>query len=77
MRVRHRNHLSLCGGLTILILSAGCTYPGDSSGFKAEQKPTKDQITRQIAEVKANPNLPPTARAMALKKLEQDLANAK
>jgi hypothetical protein len=63
--------------LTVLALTAGCTYPGDTSGFKAENKPSKDEINKQIADVKANPKLPDSVKAMALKKLEKDLTDAK
>jgi hypothetical protein len=63
--------------LVALTLAAGCTYPGNTSGFKAEQKPSKEEISRQIAEVKANPNMTERVKAMALKKLQQDLATAK
>jgi hypothetical protein len=58
-------------------MAAGCTYPGDTSGFKAEKIPSKEQINRQIAEVRANPKLPESVKAMALKKLQKDLETAR
>jgi hypothetical protein len=60
----------------LITLTAGCTYPGDTSGFKAEKTQSKDQINQQIAQVKANPSLPANVKAMALKKLEKDLETA-
>ncbi len=68
---------SLIGTLfVIMALTAGCHAPGDTSGFKAEQKPTKAQINQQIAQVKANPKIPANVKSMALSKLENDLKTA-
>jgi hypothetical protein len=66
-----------CAALAALTLMTGCANSGNAGGFKAEQKPSKDEINRQIAAVKANPNMPANVKATALKKLEQDLANAR
>ncbi len=65
------------GCVALAALTAGCTYPGDTSGFKPEKTPSKDEINRQIAEIKANPNMPERVKAMALQKLQKDLANAR
>jgi len=70
-----RSHVALAA-LALITLTAGCTYPGDTSGFKPEKQQSKDQINQQIAQVKANPNLPANVKAMALKKLEKDLETA-
>ncbi len=66
-----------CAALATLALMAGCANSGSTGGFKAEQKPSKDEINRQIAAIKANPNMPPNVKTMALKKLEQDLKDAR
>lgn len=62
--------------LVALSLAGGCTYPGDTSGFKAENKPSKAEITQQIEQLKVNPNVPASVKAMGLKKLEKDLKTA-
>ena len=79
MRVKTRVRAASlgCVALAALTLAAGCTNAGGTGGFKAEQKPSKNEINRQIAEIKANPNMPPNVKAMALKKLEQDLKDAR
>jgi hypothetical protein len=77
MTAKKGKMLSLLAGTTLVLLTAGCTYPGDSSGYKAEVKPSKEKIQQQIAAVKANANMPESVRSMALKKLEKDLADAK
>jgi hypothetical protein len=73
-RLRKAKYLSVVPAA--LALAAGCTYPGDTSGFKAEKIPSKEQINQQIAQIKANPNLPDNVKAMALKKLEKDRETA-
>jgi hypothetical protein len=65
-----------CVGLAALALAGGCTYPGDTSGFKPEKKLSKEQINQQIEQVKANPNMPAGVKDMALKKLQKDLETA-
>ncbi len=79
MTVKTRRRAArFCGAaLAALTLTAGCTYPGNTSGFKAEQKPSRAEIDRQIEQIKANPNMPVNAKAAALKKLEQDRASAR
>lgn len=66
----------ICVALATAVSAGGCTYPGDTSGFKAEQKPSKAQITQQIESVKANANMPAGVKSMALKKLQKDLETA-
>jgi hypothetical protein len=55
---------------------AGCTYPGDTSGFKAESKLSKAAINQKIADVQNNPKIPANVRAMALKQLNEQLKTA-
>jgi Tfp pilus assembly protein PilO len=55
----------------------GCNASGDTSGYKAEQKLTKDQINQQIADIKANKNMPDNVKDMAIKNLEQQLPSAR
>ena len=70
-----------CGAVSAALMgvglfAGGCSAPGDTSGFKAEKKPSKADLTAQIAQVKANPKMPAGIKEMALKKLEKQLAEA-
>ncbi len=66
----------LTGGILAVTALAGCTYPGDSSGFKAEKKPSKAEIQQQIEQLKANDKVPDGIKQTALKKLQKDLETA-
>ncbi|HLK56641.1 MAG TPA: hypothetical protein VKU00_08760 [Chthonomonadaceae bacterium] len=67
---------SRAGVILIALALAGCTYPGDTSGFKAETKPTKAEIQQQIEDLKANSKVPEGIKQTAMKKLEKDLETA-
>lgn len=58
-------------------LATGCTSNGDTSGFKPEKKPSKEHLSAQIAQIKANPKIPDPIKEKAIKKLEEDMASAK
>lgn len=58
-------------------LLSGCTTSSDTAGFKAEKKQSREEIQKQIAQIKADPRMPPSVKAMALQKLEKDLATAR
>jgi hypothetical protein len=68
--------VSTCVGVLVLG-GMGCTYPGDTSGFKAEKQQSKADIQKQIDDLKANPKVPEGAKQMGMKKLEKDLEAAK
>lgn len=73
---RSRTYMLAAVAAMVAISLAGCTYPGDTSGFKAENKLTKAQINQKIADVQNNPKIPPNVRAMALKQLNKQLETA-
>jgi hypothetical protein len=62
--------------LSLMPVFAGCSAPGDTSGFKPEQKLTKDQINQQIADIKANKQMPDGMKDSAIKSLEKQLPGA-
>ena len=68
--------LLACVALATSALTAGCSYSGDTSGFKAEQKPSKAEIQQQMAQLRANPRVPMGVKAMALKKLAEQQKDA-
>jgi len=62
---------------TLALAGGGCTYPGDTSGFKAEPKQSKAEIQQQIEQLQSNPKVPEGVKQTALKKLQKDLETAK
>ncbi|HEV2473771.1 MAG TPA: hypothetical protein VGS41_13935 [Chthonomonadales bacterium] len=76
-RICRARRRAVLGAAAAAIASAsGCTYPGNTSGFKAEQKLTRAQIDQRITEVQNNPRIPQGIKAMALKKLQKDRQTA-
>lgn len=75
----HINKRLVSSGLAILVISAisGCTYPGDSSGFHEQQKPSKQEINKYIADVENNPKMPAGMKATVIGNLKKQLADAK
>lgn len=63
--------------LIAVSLATGCTSNGDTSGFKPEKKPSKEHLSAQIAQIKANPKIPDPIKEKAIKKLEEDMASTK
>jgi len=63
--------------MSLFVISGCSSYKGDTSGFKPEQKLTKDQINQQISEIQANKNMPEGVKQMAVKTLQQQSANAR
>jgi hypothetical protein len=54
----------------------GCSLSGDTSGFKPEPKLSRDEINQQIATLQSNQKIPGGIKAMALKKLNDQLKDA-
>lgn len=77
-RIRIESVAVIGAGFAALLpmLAAGCSYPGDTSGYRPQASRTRDEINKQITEVKSNPHIPPNVKATALKKLQDDLAKA-
>ena len=67
----------LAAAIGFTLLSSGCSYSGDTSGFHPEQKRTKAEITQAIAEINANDKMPAGVKQTALAQLNKDLADAK
>jgi hypothetical protein len=74
-RIESQAALLVGVGLAVLALAGGCN-PGDTSGFKPEQKLSKTQIRQRIEQLKSNPRVPEGIKATAMKKLEKDLQTA-
>lgn len=73
-RVRFK---SLLLPLAVGLVLSGCSYSGDTSGFKAEKQETKAELQKQIEEVKNNPKIPESMKSMAISSIQKKIDTAK